>query len=175
MFDWLDCGDVPAWLAAVISVIFGVLSWRSSRKSKAEREQAERATLAAEQHAAAAERATQAAERHASAAERSAAADEKQLELAQKDADAAERYPWYVERRGSGDFLLHSRTDTPKYSVDVTGDPADAEENHFDVVHGRGPVAVDMFITAQSEDTIVVSWHPTPDHAGEAWTQPIDL
>lgn len=93
----------------------------------------------------------------------------KRLELGQKDADAAERYPWYVERRGSADFLLHSRTDTPKYNVDVSGDPADAAEdgsNHFDVVHGRGPVALDLFITSHSEDTVVVNWHPTPDHTG---------
>jgi hypothetical protein len=143
---------------------FGVLSWRSSRRSKAEREQAERAT--------------EAAERFASAAERSAAVGEKQLELAQQDADAAERYPWYIERRGSGDFLLHSRTDTVKYNVEVSGDPADAAEdgrNHFDVVHGRGPVALDLFITSHTEDTVVVSWRPTPNHSGERWTQPIDL
>ncbi|MDQ1493624.1 MAG: hypothetical protein QOG69_107, partial [Actinomycetota bacterium] len=174
-FDSLDWGDVPAWTAAVISVIFGVVSWRSSRKSKAEREQAERATAAAEQHAATAERATQAAERHANAAERSAAVDEKRLGLVQKDADSAERYPWSVQRRGSGDFMLHSRTDTSKYNVDISGDPAAGGENHFDELHGRGPFALDLFITAQSDDTIVVTWHPTPDHTGEAWTQRIDL
>jgi hypothetical protein len=160
----LNWGDVPAWVAAVVAVIFGVLSWRSARKSKAERKQAERATKAAE--------------RYAAAAERSAAVEEKQLELAQKDADAAERYPWYIERRSDGDFLLHTRTDTPKYNVDVTGDPANAAEdgsNHFEIVHGRSPVALDLYITAQSDDTVVVSWHPTPDHTGEAWTQPIDL
>lgn len=33
----------------------------------------------------------------------------------------------------------------------------------------------DLGSTAQSEDTIVVSWHPTPDHTGEAWMQRIDL
>lgn len=79
-------GDLPAWLAALISVVFGVLSWRSSRRSKTERESAERATAAAE--------------RYAVAAERSAAVGENQLELAQKNADAADRYPWHIERRG---------------------------------------------------------------------------
>lgn len=79
---------------------------------------------------------------------------------------------------GSGDFLLHGRTDTLKYNVEVSGDPADAADdgsNHFDVVHGRGPVALDLYTTSHSDDTVLVSWHPTPDHSGEAWTQPIDL
>jgi hypothetical protein len=73
--------------------------------------------------------------------------------------------------------LLHSRTDTLKYNVEVSGDPADAGGggNHFEVVHGRGPVALDLYITSQSDDTVVVRWHPTPDHTAEAWTQPIDL
>jgi hypothetical protein len=34
----------------------------------------------------------------------------------------------------------------------------------------RDRVAVNL-----AQHTIVVRWHPTPDHTGEAWTQPIDL
>ena len=172
VLHWLHWGDVPAYLGIVVTAAFGFLSWRSSRRSKAAegtaREQANRATKAAED-------AVAAANRSAAAAERSATADETQARLAQDQADAAQQYPWFIEKGGSTGFLLHSRTDTPKYNVTLSGDPADGCDNHFDVVHGRGPVALDLFITLNTEDKVVVSWHPTPDYTGEAWTQPIDL
>jgi hypothetical protein len=172
-------GDASAYLGMVITAVFGVLAVRSSRRSKAaEREaktaeteakaQAERATKAATDAIAAAHRA-------ATALERSAMADETQAKLAQNQADLAEQRPWWIDQGGSTGFRLHSRTDTLKYNVSLSGDPADARDNHFDVVHGRGPVALDLITGLPSEDRVVISWHPAPDHTGPAWTQPIDL
>jgi hypothetical protein len=47
---------VPAWVAAATSVTFGIQSWRSSQKSKAEREEATRQAERAERAVSAAAR-----------------------------------------------------------------------------------------------------------------------
>lgn len=187
VLHWLSLhwGDVvPAWVAVIVAAVFGWLSWRSSRRSKASereaRQQADRAATAAENAAAA-------ADRSATAAERSAAAHETQTALLQDAADAAERAPWRIERLGdSMDFRLVNLTKTRKYEVGVTGEPAGRPPgvfragggggNRFDFVDGRETVELDLFVAMQTLDRrVTVSWRPTPDHTGEAWTQRIGL
>jgi hypothetical protein len=74
LFHWLHWGDVPAYLGAAISALFGFLSWRSSRRSKAAEleaeQQAERAIKAAEDAAAAQEQTAEETKRLATAQER---------------------------------------------------------------------------------------------------------
>jgi hypothetical protein len=179
LVHWLSLhwGDVvPAWLAIILAAVFGWLSWRSSRRSKASereaRQQADRATTAAEDAAAAADRA-------AAATERSATAHEAQTALLQGAADAAERAPWRIERRDSADWRLVNLTNTRKYNVDVTGEPVRRPRGaalHFDVVDGRERVELDLFVAWQTRDRrVTVSWRPTADHTGDPWTQSVGL
>ncbi|WP_142282268.1 hypothetical protein [Mycobacterium sp. IEC1808] len=178
-------GDVvPAWLGVFVAGIFGWLSLRSARRSaaaeresraakdeaKAQADRADRATTAAENAAAA-------ADRSAAAAERWASAHEAQTALLQDAADAAERAPWRMVRPRDQDFRLVNNTDTQKYEVDVTGEPARGMgNNHFDVVDGRETVELDLFVAAQTQDRrVTVSWRPTPDHTGDPWTQRLGL
>ena len=177
-------GDASAYIGIVVTAVFGFLAWRSSRRSKAAeheaRNQADRATEAAEDAAAA-------ADRSAAAAERSAAAHEAHTALLQDAAEQVERFPWDIKRQGdSMDFRLVNLTNTRKYEVVVTGEPAGRPAgvfrpgggggNRFDVVDGRQRVELDLFVALQTVDrTVTVSWRPTRDHTGEPWTQRIDL
>jgi hypothetical protein len=196
LLHWLSLhwGDVvPAWLAVIVAAVFGWLSWLSSKASKTAKGEAETARNEAEKQAERAERATTAAEdaaaaagRAADAAERSASAHETQAQLAQDQAEEAQRFPWDIERRGEQDFRLINLTKTRKYNVAVTGEPARRPSgvfrpgggggNSFDVVDGRERVQLDLFVAMQTVDrAITVSWHPTPDYAGDPWTQRIGL
>lgn len=173
-----------------MAAVFGWLSWRSSKASKAAKGESETARDEAKNQA---ERATKAAEdaataagRFADAAERSATANEKQAQLLQDQADAAERSPWNVQRASGQDFRLVNLTNTRKYNVAVTGEPArrpagvfrpgGGGSNRFDVVDARQTVKLDLFIAMQTLDlSVTVSWHPTPDFTGDPWTQRIGL
>jgi hypothetical protein len=174
---WLSAhwGDVvPAWLGVAVAAFFGVLSWRLWLRSKAE---ADRATKAAED-------AVAAANRLADAAERSATADETQARLAQDQADAAERNPWEIKpaavtRWGGGEpnYRLINKRDTPKYEVYLSGDRVlrGASPSHFRRIDGNVSVPVTLKDAANVVNkTVVVSWHPTPDHTGESWKQRIE-
>lgn len=196
-FHWLSqhWGDVvPTWLGVIVAAIFGIQSWRASQQSKAARDAAQAAESRAEAEAERAERATKAAEnaaaaadRSAGAAERSAAAQEKQTALLQDAADAEEQFPWQLDRMGSSmDFRLTNRTNARKYQVVVTGKPArpipgtfrpgGGRSNSYATVDGRERVALDLIVTAQTVDrSVTVSWHPTSDHTGDAWTQRLGL
>lgn len=187
LLDWLSqhWGDVvPAWLAVLVAALFGVQSWRSSRRS----ETAKAAAQAAESKATtAAVDASAAAERSANAAERLATAEEAHIVLLQDAAEAQERSPWRIDRVGkSMDFRLTNRTNTRKYAVVVTGEPTvrppdvfipgGGGGNSFDVVDGNQTVRLGLFVSMQTVDlSVTVNWHPTPDHNGEAWTQRIEL
>lgn len=162
----------------------GAQPWRSSRRSEA----AKVAAQAAESKAiTAAVDAAAAAERSANAAERLATAQEAHNVLLQGAAEAQERSPWRIDRAGKPmDFRLTNRTNNRKYSVVVTGEPTThppdvfipggGGDNHFDVINGNQTVRLGLFISMQTVDrTVTVSWHPTPDHDGEAWTQRIGL
>jgi len=187
LLHWLSqhWGDVlPAWLAVVVAALFGVQSWRSSRRS----ETAKAAAQAAESRATkAAEAASAAAARSADAAERLATAQEAHIVLLQDAADAEDRNPWRIDRTGNAmDFRLTNGTRTRKYAVVVTGEPTvrppdvfipgGGGYNRFDVVDGQQAVRLGLFVSMQTADrTVTVNWHPTPDHSGDAWTQRIGL
>jgi hypothetical protein len=165
-FGWLHSlhfGDVPAYLSAAIAVFFGVVSLRSSRRSKkaekAATNQAVKATEAA-QDAAAAQR------QIAEDTRRFATAQETHTALLQDAAEQAERFPWDIHRQGdSMDFRLVNRTNTRKYQVVVTGEPAGRPagvfrmggggDNQFDFVDGRETVELDLFVAAQTIDRSV--------------------
>lgn len=197
VLHWLSqhWGDVvPTWLGVIVAVAFGTLSWRASRQSRAARDAAQAAESRAEAEAKRAERATKAAEdaaaaagRSAGAAERSATAQEVQTALLQDAADAEEQFPWQLDRMGSSmDFRLTNLTNTRKYRVEVTGQPArpipgtfrpgGGRSNRYDTVDGRETVELDLIVAAQTLDrAVTVSWHPTADHPGDAWTQRLGL
>ena len=86
----LQWGDVAAWSAVIVSVVFGVLSYLSSRKSKAER-------IQAKAEADRAERAVKAAEEASTSAKRTAEALEAQVALATGQVEAEELKPWGLE------------------------------------------------------------------------------
>lgn len=187
LLHWLSLhwGDVvPAWVGVIVAAVFGWLSWRSSRRSKAAERESRAAKDEARQQADRADRATAAAENAAAAADRSAAAAERwasahevQTALLQAAADAAERAPWRLVRPGDQDFRLVNLTNNPKYEVGVTGEPARGMgTNGFDVVDGRETVELDLFVALQTQDRrVTVSWRPTPDHTGDPWTQRVGL
>lgn len=187
LLHWLSqhWGDVvPAWLAVLVAALFGVQSWRSSRRSEIAKVAAQAAESKATQAATAA---AAAAARSADAAERLATAQEAHLVLLQDAAEAQEQSPWRIHRVGdSMDFRLINRTNTRKYAVVVTGEPTvrppdvfipgGGGDNSFDVVDGNQTVRLGLFVSMQTADrSVMVNWNPTPDHNGEAWTQRIEL
>jgi len=129
-------GNVPAWVAAEISLIFGILSWRSSRKSKSERDEATR-------QAERAERAAGAAERQAEAAERSAATAEAQERREIEEAEAAEADP----------------TKTAKYDVTVQGFKIDDGPARFDMTGPNKHVELSIMRIHHPDDPVEVTWH----------------
>jgi hypothetical protein len=188
----LHWGDVvPAWLAVIVAGVFGIQAWCSSRRSAASARGSKASVQAAKAEADRAERATKAAEeaaasagRSATAAERSAAADETQARLLQAQADAAEQSPWDIERPSQHVFFLVNLTNTPKYNVSVSGEPVVAasnpnvfgpgggRRNQFEVFDGRDRQRLNVLLHAATTDpSVTISWHPTPDHKGEPWTQ----
>ncbi len=196
LLHWLSLhwGDVmPAWLAVVAAAVFGVLAVKASRRAEAAQHESRAAEDEARKQADRADRATAAAENAAAAADRSAAAAERwataheaQTALLQEAADAAERTPWRIVRPGQQDFRLVNQTNTPKYDVAVTGEPAGkvpgvfrpggGRGNRFDVVDRRETKELDLFVALQTQDrSVTVSWRPTPDHTGDPWTQRIGL
>jgi hypothetical protein len=158
-------GTVPAWVAAAISVIFGIQSWRSSRKSKTEREEATR-------QAERAERAVSAAETAASAAERSAGALETQASIASEQVAAEELKPWVLEPvLGSDNTILRNRTATVKYGVRMEGTAVRVSD--IGTVDGYGAVEVDTLRRIWNRDRrVTVTWYWREDKSDTplSWT-----
>lgn len=160
----MQWGTVPAWAAAVISLIFGILSWRSSRKSKAERDEAKR-------QADRAERAAGAAERQADAAERSAAAAEAPQRREAEAADEAETDPWQLDPiPGDPDCYLTNTTKTPKYGVTVTGFKIHNKPVQFDVIGPGKRKELSIMRIGHPDDTLEITWYRTPDHSDASQT-----
>lgn len=170
----MQLGDVPGWVSAVAAVVattFGMLSWWSSRRSKAAeteaKSQADRAAVAAEK---------------AATAQQQAAQDTKRVaDVVVDRASAAERKPWRIEKGGRGEFeyYLVNLTATPKYDVKLSGEPvrnAGGEED-FSEIDGHGRVSIDDVVTfAQTLDyTITISWYPTEDRSGSVLMQKTEL
>jgi len=150
-------GAVPAWVAAGISLVFGILSWRSSRKSKSERDEATR-------QAERAERAAGAAERQADAAQRSAATDEAQERRETEQAEAAEADPWQLAPiRGHDDCHLINMTRTPKYRVTVSGFKIDDSPARFDMIGPGKRVELSITRILHPDDSVEVTWHRRHD------------
>jgi hypothetical protein len=149
---------MPAWVAAAISVIFGIQSWRSSRKSKTERQEATR-------QAGRAERAVSAAETAASAAERSAAALETQASIASEQVAAEELKPWEFEPvRSSDKNILRNKTATPKYGVRIRGQAVAPSESDIGTVDGYGTAEFHTLLRIWGHDPgVTVTWHRLKD------------
>jgi hypothetical protein len=165
-------GTVPAWVAATISVIFGIQSWRSSRKSKAEREEAARQAQSAERAVSAAEDLVGEARRFAEAGERSASAQEAQARLAAEKVEAAEGSPWILEAiPGRDNCLLRNNTRTPKYHVNASGPAvhpgAGVGGSTIREVEGGDAVEIYVLRAGQLDDRINVSWHRDKNRSGE--------
>jgi hypothetical protein len=162
---WLDSlshslhwGDVPAYLGAVVSALFGFLSWRSSRRSKAaERE--------AKQHA---DDALAAQKQTAEETKRLATAQERQTRLAELEAEAAERAPWRIEHRRDIPHRVN-KTFTPKYGVSVDGAVRPGPGNSWDVIQGGGSQALDVLppLAQMTNRPIIVQWHLKEDRSDQ--------
>jgi hypothetical protein len=165
-------GSVPAWVAAVaagISVIFGIQSWRSSRRSEQAREAADLQ----------AERATEAAE-NAVAAQGQMAAETKRLaDATQRQWDAAEENPWRIERdKDARVDRLRNLTATTKYHVRVHGDPVRVDgRSFFHEIAGNDAPEVDLVEPWRVlvNKSVTVSWYPTKEQAGKPKQQQIRL
>jgi Flp pilus assembly protein TadB len=156
-------GNVPAWVAALISLIFGFLSWRSSRKSKAERDEA---TKQAER----AERAAGAAERQANAAERSATAAELQQQRETEETEAAEVDPWRLESiPGSPNCYLINTTKTAKYNVTVSG--FKVRSTQFRLVGPGNREEFSVMRIWHPDDSVEVKWQGDQDLSGPPQTR----
>ncbi len=158
-FDWLlhtlHWGDVPAYLSAVIAIVFGFLSWRSSRKSKEEREAAEHAMEIAKQHA--------------DAAKRSANVDETQLGMAQAQAEAAEQRPWRIDPTITpNSYRLLNTTPTAKYFVTITGA---VRTQSATTVPGGGEFTFERQIGVFGQRDVTVHWHRTNDPNDKEYVQ----
>jgi hypothetical protein len=166
--------SVPAWVAAGISAIFGIQSWWSSRRSKEAREAADKQ---AEQATEAAERATEAAE-NAVAAQGHIAAETKRLaDATERQWDAAEENPWRIERDDKGDHL-RNLTATTKYHVHLRGGPVRVDGRRmFYEIAGNDSPEVDLLEAWRvlADKTVIVSWYPTKEKAGEPKQQRIQL
>ena len=186
MLDQFQLGTGAAWGSAIIAGWSAWLSWRSSRKSK--RAESEAKTQA--------EAALNAAERSAAAAETQAALAEKQAARTEQEVEAAEAAPWNIYTRNGKNYYLQNLTNTPKYKISLSGTAVVLASaisnatlqvlsrfeflkklplcNQFDVVHGRGTVALDLKSRA-ADRRVFVSWYPTKDCTGDPLTQRIDF
>jgi ATPase subunit of ABC transporter with duplicated ATPase domains len=160
-------GTVPAWVAAAISVIFGIQSWRSSRKSKTERDQATMQAQKAERAVSAVENLANEAQRSAEAAERSATAHEAQASIASEQVAAEELKPWEFEPvRNSDKNILRNKTATPKYGVRIKGPAVAAQESHIGTVDGYGTAEFHTLLRIWGHDPgVTVTWYWLKDQS----------
>jgi hypothetical protein len=157
-------------VAAVVATIFGMLSWWSSRRSKAAEKEARSQ----------ADRATAAAEKAATAQQQTAEETKRVADVVVNRASAAELKPWRIEKgvRGEFDYYLVNLTTTPKYDVTLSGEPVSnaGGQEHFAEIDGHARVSIDMLTFWQTLDyTITIKWYPTEDCRGSALTQATEL
>jgi hypothetical protein len=141
------------------------VSLRSSRRSKAaeraSKDQADRATKAAED---------------AVAAQNKIAAEIRRLgDDSARQREDEERAPWRVDKLARDDYRLVNLRPTSKYHVRLRGAAVRPDgRNYFAEITGNGSVNIDLFIRPEQfpDPTVKVTWHPTRDHSGPAWEQP---
>jgi hypothetical protein len=168
----MQLGTVPAWIAAALSFIFGLQSWLSSRKSKAEREEAVR-------QAERAERAVEAAQRQAHAAERVVALQEAHDQQQIERAEAAEERPFeLVPIPGDDNGWLHNTTEAPKYGVQVAGIHVRSAPKRVDVIERGQKKVIDIGRFGQRpgrDHRIHITWHRKQDLSDPVLRQDDDL
>lgn len=165
MLDW---GNVPAWVAAAVSGLFGLLSWRAARRSK-------KAEVVANAQA---DRASNAAEEAVAAQQVTAQETKRLADLMSNRATGAERKPWRVEKgRGDWEYYLVNATAQPKFDVTLDGDPirmASGTDN-LGEVDGHARVSMDVALFHGADYTVTISWYPTKDSNSEKFTQRTEL
>lgn len=151
-------GNVPSWVAAVIAAISAYLSYRSQRKSKAERDEAR----------AQADR----AERAAAAAERQADAADAQQRRDTEVAEDAEIDPWELDPIvGRDDVYLINTSETAKYDVTVSGIKIHNGPAHFDLIGPGRREQISIMRFGHPDDFVEVTWRRRQDNSGTPQTR----
>lgn len=88
LMDWIDWGDAPAWVAAIVAIVATVYAIKQARGAKDASTQADRRASAAEKSAEAAQRAADAAEVQANEGQRTNKLAEQALDLARSERHA---------------------------------------------------------------------------------------
>jgi hypothetical protein len=155
----MEWRDVPAWLgvlAAFISVFFGYLSWKASRKSKDDADRAERALRASEEQAIASKQLV-------AEAARSAAAAEQQAAIADATKAASERVRWDISHSTGAQWKLRNLSPTTAYGVVMMSSDLEGQYG-FEKVDGHGEVTF-WALGATGGEAMTVAWHLTPDQS----------
>jgi hypothetical protein len=152
-------------LAAACSALFGYKSYRASKRAKGAEDEAK------EQ----ARRATKAAEDAVAAQSEIAAGINRLGDDRARQREDEERAPWRLDKLARDDYRLVNLRPTSKYRVRLQGQPVRPDSrNYFAEISGNGSVNVDLYIRPESQfpdPTIKVSWHPTSDHSGPGLEQ----
>lgn len=168
----MQWGTVAAGVAAVMSFIFGLRSWLSSRQSKAACEEALRQANRAEQL-------VKAMEQQAYTVERVVAQQEayEQQEIAR--ARAADGRPFeLLPIPGDDDCWLHNTSETPKYGVQVAGIHVRSGPQRFNVIERGQKKTIDIgrFGRRPGRDHRVhITWHRSQDLSDPVSRQDEDL
>ncbi|MBO0883007.1 MAG: hypothetical protein J2P17_22265 [Mycobacterium sp.] len=153
----MQWGTVPAWVAAGLSLVFGILSWRSSRKSRAERDDATRQAERAERFA-------NSAERQAAAVERFAAAAEAQQRREIEEAEEAEADPWQLEPiPGASGCYLINMAKTTMYDITVSGLKIHDSPARFDRIGPGQREELSIMRFGHPDDSVEVTWRRRQD------------
>jgi hypothetical protein len=159
-------GNVPAWVAAGISAISAYLSWRSQRKSKAERDEAK-------EQADQAKRSADAAQRQADAAERFAAIGEAQQRREAEAIEAAEADPWQLAPiPGDPDCYLINTSKTEKYDITVRGFKIHDGLARFDMIGPGKREELRIMRVHHPDDSVEVTWRRRQDLSDPPQTRP---
>lgn len=176
--EWIGLAGV------VVSAFSAGWAVRSARRASRAEEQADnyqataeqqanRATLAAEEAATAQRRSAQAAEKAATAqqqsadaAQRAADALEKQNHMAEDLAAAAEGVPWRIEYREGALWELWNDSDFPKYRVQIGGPAVVAHRTRKLIDRIDGHSSHEFWGNTSwtgTEPRVDVTWHRRPD------------
>lgn len=147
--DWINLAGV---VVSAGSAIWAVLA--ASKAKKAEGEATTQAAIATQ----AAVDAANAEQRSADAAERSANALEEQNQIVLDQAALAEGVPWVIRFRSGSTFELWNESDTPKFSVCISG-PGVRGDVSADRIDGRSCMTFMSLSFWGSSDQVSVNWH----------------
>lgn len=165
----MQWGDVATWVGAAVAALFGVLSWRASRRSETAGTEAENQ----------ADRATAAAESAATSQREIAQATSRVADVAEQRVSKEERKPWRIKHHGGGegDYHLVNTSAKAKYEITVVGEPVEwggsgDDELKFNEIDGHATEWVDLGThDGMEKPRVVVSWYPRRNCFGEKLTQ----